>query len=323
MSILKTRRTLLAAALATGLIGPAFAQNGAPLKLVVTFTPGGSTDIVARILQPELASRLDRTVIVENKPGAASQLGTDYVARSRPDGNTLLVSFDSHAINPVVKPRLPYDTFKDFAGVGLVVRFPLILGVSASVKAKDLRGFLDSARREPGRYSYASTGVGSLNHLAVEDLKRRAGVFLLHVPYSGGAAAMQAVLGDVSQVTLLSYAAMKGQITAGKIRPLAVTGTQRLPELPDVPTVAESGFSKFEAYSWIGLFAPAATPPETVKHLTEALQATLQVRDVKDKLGSAGFEVVGGDGPSAERYTVSQYERWREFVKTTGLKLEE
>jgi len=320
---LKSRRTLLAAALSSVLVTPAFAQSGAPLKLVVTFTPGGSTDIVARILQPELASRLDRNVIVENKPGAASQLGTDYVARSRPDGNTLLVSFDSHAINPVVKPRLPYDTFKDFAGVALVVRFPLILGASPSVKAKDLRGFLNLARRDPGRYSYASTGVGSLNHLAMEDIKRRAGVFLLHVPYSGGATAMQAVLGDVSQVTLLSYAAMKGQIAAGKIRPLAVTGTQRLPELPDVPTVAESGLPQFEAYSWIGLFAPAATPPETVKRLTEAVEATLQVREVKEKLSSAGFEIVAGDGPSADRYTLSQYERWSAFVKTTGLKLEE
>ena len=320
---MKTKRNLLLAALAISLVVPAIAQNAVPLKLVVTFTPGGSTDIVARILQPELASRLDRDVIVENRPGAASQLGTDHVARARPDGNTLLVSFDSHAINPVVKPKLPYDTFKDFAGVGLVVRFPLILGASPSVEAKDLRGFLDSARRHPSRYSYASTGVGSLNHLAMEDVKRRAGVFLLHVPYSGGATAMQAVLSDVSQVTLLSYAAMKGQIAAGKIKPLAVTGTQRMPELPDVPTIAESGFPNFEAYSWIGLFAPAATPPETLKRLTEALQATLQVREVKDKLSSAGFEVVAGDGPSADRYTVRQFERWSEFVKTTRLKLEE
>lgn len=318
----KLRRLLLAAA-ATGLVTPLFAQTQTPIKLVVTFSPGGSTDIVARILQPELANRLGRNVIVENKPGAASQLGTDYVARSRPDGTTLLVSFDSHAINPIVKPRLPYDTFKDFTGVSFVVRFPLVMGASPSVEAKDLRSFISSARQQPSRYSYASTGVGSLNHLAMEDIKRRAGIFALHVPYNGGAAAMQAVLGDVSQVTLLSYAAMKGQLTGGKIKPLAVTGAKRLPELPDVPTVAESGFKDFEAYSWIGIFAPTGTPADTVKHLTEAVNAALQVRDVREKLTSAGFEVVAGDGPSAEKYTRSQYERWSEFVRKNNLKLEE
>lgn len=261
--------------------------------------------------------------MVENKPGAASQLATNYVAKSAPNGNTVLVSFDTHAINPIAKARLPYDTFKDFAGITLAVRFPLVIGASASVPAKDLRSFIASARKEPARYSYASTGVGSMNHLVMEDIKRRAGIYVLHVPYGGGGPAVQAVLGDVSQLTLLSYAALKGQIAAGKIKPLAVTGAKRLPELPDVPTVAESGFPGFEAYSWIGIFAPAGTPADKLSTLTEGFRAALRAPEVHGKLTQAGFEVMATDGAGVDRHARAEYERWAAFVRETRLKLEE
>ncbi|KDP88558.1 MULTISPECIES: tripartite tricarboxylate transporter substrate binding protein [Cupriavidus] len=302
---------------------PALADSATPLKLVVTFPPGGSTDIAARIIQPKLAEAAGRPVVIENRPGAASQLATQYVARSAPDGNTVLVSFDTHAINPIAKSKLPYDTFKDFAGVTLAVRFPLVIGASPTVPGKDLRTFLDAARQAPNKYSYASTGLGSMNHLVAEDLKRQAGVELLHVPYAGGGPAVQAVLGNVSSLTLLSYAALKGQIAAGKIKPLAVTGSQRLPDLPDVPTVAESGFPGFEAYSWIGIFAPAGTPPATVRKLTEAFQAALADPETHRKLTQAGFEVMASDGPALDRYARDQYERWNTFVKKASLKLED
>ena len=318
-----TRRRVLAAGVAMGVAAPVLAQSEPPIRLVVTFPPGGSTDITARIIQPELARRTGRNVVVENKPGAASQLATDYVAKSRPDGNTLLVSFDSHAINAVAKPKLPYDTFKDFTGVTLAVRFPLVIGASASVEALDLRGFLEAARKQPGRFSYASTGIGSMNQLVMEDIKRRAGVFVLHVPYGGGGPAVQAVLGDVSQLTLLSYAALKGQIAAGKIKPLAVTGVRRLADLPNVPTVAESGFPGFEAYSWIGIFAPAGTPPETIRKLTDAFRETLQSPEVHGKLTAGGFEVMATDGPGADRHARQEYERWSAFVRNTKLKIDE
>lgn len=317
------RRGALAATAALGLAPGAFAQADAPVRLVVTFPPGGSTDIAARILQPELAKRMGRTVVVDNKPGAASQVATDFVAKSAPNGNTLLVSFDTHAINPIAKAKLPYDTFKDFAGVTLAVRFPLVIGASASVQAKDLRGFLADARQQPAKFSYASTGVGSMNHLVMEDIKRKAGVYVLHVPYGGGGPAVQAVLGDVSQLTLLSYAALKGQIAAGKIKPLAVTGAKRLPDLPDVPTVAESGFPGFEAYSWIGIFAPAGTPPDTLRKLTDDFRATLNSPEVHTRLTQAGFEVMATDGAGAERHARQEYERWGAFVRNTKLKLEE
>ena len=317
------RRQALAAAAALGMGSPAWAQADGTLRLVVTFPPGGSTDIASRIIAPELARRTGRSVVVDNKPGAASQIATDFVAKSMPNGNTLLVSFDTHAINPIAKPRLPYDTFKDFAGVTLAVRFPLVIGASASVQAKDLRGFLEEARRQPAKFSYASTGVGSMNHLVMEDIKRKANVYVLHVPYGGGGPAVQAVLGDVSQLTLLSYAALKGQIAAGKIKPLAVTGAKRLPDLPDVPTVAESGFPGFEAYSWIGIFAPAGTPPETLRKLTEDFRAALAAPEVHGKLTAAGFEVMATDGAGVERHARQEYERWGAFVRNTKLKLEE
>ncbi len=320
-----TRREALrisAAMVAAGFMPRALAQSDA-LKLVVTFPPGGSTDITARILQPRLAERAGRAVVVENRPGAASQVGTQYVARAAPDGNTVLVCFDTHAINPIVKKSLPYDTFKDFAGVSLAVRFPLVIGATPTVPGKDLKEFLAAARQAPGKFSYASTGVGSMNHLVAEDLKRQAGVDLLHVPYGGGGPAVQAVLGNNVSLTLLSYAALKGNIAGGKIKPLAVTGTKRLADLPNVPTVAESGFPGFEAYSWIGIFAPAATPAATLRKLSDDFQATLRHPEVTGKLTDAGFEVMATDGPALDRWTREQYERWNTFVKTTNLKVEE
>lgn len=313
----------LAAAIGAALVPSALAQSERPLVLVVTFPPGGSTDITARIMQPELQKRAGRPVVVENKPGAASQVGTLFVARAAPDGNTLLVSFDTHAINPIAKKNLPYDTFKDFAGVSLAVRFPLVMGASMQTPGRNLKEFLAAARQSPGKYSYASTGVGSLNHLAAEDLKRQSGTDILHVPYGGGGPAVQAVLGNTVNLTLLSYAALKSNIAAGKIKALAVTGTRRLPDLPDVPTVAESGFPGFEAYSWIGIFAPAATPAATVAKLTAEIQAALKSPEVSGKLTEQGFEVVASDGPALDRYAHEQYERWKDFVQKTGVKLEE
>ena len=313
----------LAAASAAPFVPPAFAQPADSLRLVVTFPPGGRTDITARILQPELEKRVGRNVVVENRPGAASQVGTQYVARAKPDGNTLLVSFDSHAINPLVKAKLPYDTFKDFVGVTLAVRFPLVIGASVQTPGKNVAEFVAAAKKDPGKLNYASTGVGSMNHLVAEDLKRRSGTDILHVPYGGGGPAVTAVLGNNANITMLSYAALKANIAAGKIKALGVTGTRRLPDLPDVPTVAESGFPGFEAYSWIGIFAPEGTPAAVVKKLTEDFQATLNSPEVKGKLTEAGFEVMATDGPTLDRYAKEQHDRWADFIQKTGLKVQE
>jgi len=305
------------------LSGPALSQSDKPLTLVVPFPPGGSTDITARTIQTKLAERIGRPVVIENRPGAASQIATQHVARSAPDGNTLLISFDNHSINPIVKPKLPYDTFKDFVGVSLLVRFPLVIAANPSVPGNNLAEFIAAAKKRPGFYSYASTGVGSLNQLAMEDIKRKAGIFVLHVPYGGGGPAIAAVVGNTASMTLLSYAALKGQIQADKLKPLAVTGAQRLPELPKTPTVAESGYPGFEAYSWIGAFAPAETPAAIVKKLTADFQAVLNDPEIKTKLSQGGFDVQASDGPALDKYAKREFERWQQFVKTTQLNLED
>ena len=302
---------------------PALAQSDKPLTLVVPFPPGGSTDITARTIQSKLAERIGRPVVVENRPGAASQIATQHVAKAAPDGNTLLISFDNHSINPIVKPKLPYDTFKDFVGVSLLVRFPLVIAANPSVQGNNLSEFIAAAKKRPGYYSYASTGIGSLNQLAMEDLKRKAGIFVLHVPYGGGGPAIAAVVGNTASMTLLSYAALKGQIQADKLKPLAVTGAQRLPELPKTPTVAESGYPGFEAYSWIGVFAPADTPAAIVKKLTADFQAVLSDPEIKTKLTQGGFDVQASDGPTLDKYAKSEFDRWQQFVKTTKLNLDD
>lgn len=301
----------------------AYAVDDSPISLIVPFPPGGSTDIAARIIQPVLSEHLGRTVIVENKPGAATQIASSYVARSKPNGNTLLVSFDSHSINPVVRPgALPYDTFKDFRGVTFALRFPLVIGASKETPGNNLEEFIVAAKQAPDTYSYASTGAGSLNHLAAEELKRAAGMDILHVPYGGGGPAIQALLSNVSNITFLSYAALKSQIESGNLKPLAVSGDKRLRDLPNVPTVKESGYPNFEAYSWIGIFAPAATPNDTIDTLTAAFAKTLNTPQVKDRLEDLGFEVMATDGQSVDNYAQEQFQRWDNFVKETGLSLE-
>jgi tripartite-type tricarboxylate transporter receptor subunit TctC len=302
---------------------PALAQSDKPLTLVVPFPPGGSTDITARTIQSKLAERIGRPVVIENRPGAASQIATQHLAKAAPDGNTLLISFDNHSINPIVKPKLPYDTFKDFVGVSLLVRFPLVIAANPSVQGNNLTEFIAAAKKRPGYYSYASTGIGSLNQLAMEDLKRKAGIFVLHVPYGGGGPAIAAVVGNTASMTLLSYAALKGQIQADKLKPLAVTGAQRLPELPKTPTVAESGYPGFEAYSWIGVFAPADTPAAMVKKLTADFQAVLSDPEIKTKLTQGGFDVQASDGATLDKYAKLEFERWQQFVKTTKLNLDD
>lgn len=294
-----------------------------PVRLVVPFPPGGSTDIAARIIQPKFAEALGRNVIVDNRPGANTQVASQYVARSAPDGNTLLLSFDSHSINPIIKPDLPYDTFKDFKGIAFALRFPLVIGASQGTPGNNLKEFLEAAKAKPDAFSYASAGVGSLSQLAAEDLKRQADVNILHVPYAGGGPMVQALLSETSNITFLSYAALKSNIEAGKIRPIGITGSQRLRDLPNVPTVEESGYPGFEAYSWQGVWVPAATPDDVANELSTAFLKALNDPEVKKRLNDIGFEVIATDGASAERYAVEQYERWSKFVKETGLSLAE
>lgn len=304
-------------------VGAASAQSDVrPLTLVVPFPPGGSTDFVVRALQPKLAERIGRPVIVDNRPGAASQLATQHVARAAPDGNTLLVAIDNHALNPIIKPRLPYDTFADFVAVGQLVRFPFVIWAHPSVPGSDLRQFIEQARREaPGRYSFATTGVGSLNHLAPEHLQRLAGIEWLHVPFAGGGAVVNAVAANTVHLGFLSLALMRPQLQAGRVKPLAVTGATRMGDLPQVPTVAESGFPGFEVHSWTGLFAPVGTPEPIVQKLAADVQAVLADPAVHARLTAAGFEVKALGPAAFELHVRAEHDRWMRFVRESGLKI--
>jgi len=301
------------------------AQSGYPNKpvtLVLPFPPGGSTDIVARTIQQRLSALLGQPVLVDNRSGAAGVIATNYVAKSAPDGYTLFLSFDTHAINPIVYKDIPYDTFKDLVPVTLLVRFPLVMGAYGGLPAGNLKEFIALAKSQPGKLNYASTGLGSMNHLLAENLKSLAGIDVLHVPYKGGGPAIQAMITGEVAFCFLSYAAQKGQMQAGKLRPLAVTGAKRMADLPDVPTVAESGFPGFEAYSWIGIFAPAGTPDAVIKRLHQDFAAALQTPEVHAKLVAAGFEPVGSTPQELGSFVRREYDKWAKFVKDAKIRFE-
>ncbi len=301
------------------------AQGAYPNKavtLVLPFPPGGSTDIVARTIQPRLSALLGQPVLVDNRSGAAGMIATNYVAKSAPDGYTLFLSFDTHAINPIVYKDIPYDTFKDLLPVTLLVRFPLVMGAYGGLPANDLKEFIALAKSQPGKFNYASTGLGSMNHLLAENLKSLAGIDVLHVPYKGGGPAIQAMLTGEVAFCFLSYAAQKGQMQAGKLKPLAVTGAKRMADLPDVPTVAESGFPGFEAYSWIGIFAPAGTPAAVVNRLHKDFTTALQDPELKNKLTLAGFELVGSTPQELGQFVRREHDRWAKFVKDAKIRFE-
>ena len=303
----------------------AMAQGAYPAKsvtLVLPFPPGGSTDIVARTIQPKLSALVGQPVLVDNRSGAAGVIATNYVAKSAPDGYTLFLSFDTHAINPIVYKDIPYDTFKDLVPVTLLVRFPLVMGAYGGLEAGNLKEFVALAKSQPGKLNYASTGLGSMNHLLAENLKSLAGVDVLHVPYKGGGPAIQAMLTGEVAFCFLSYAAQKGQMQAGKLKPLAVSGARRMADLPDVPTVAESGYPGFEAYSWIGIFAPAGTPEAVIRRLHQDFALTLQDAEVKAKLVTAGFEPVGSTPQELGQFVRNEYDKWAKFVKEAKIRFE-
>ncbi len=246
-----------------------------PVQLVIPFAPGGVTDLIARTIQPKLSEELGQNVIIVNRPGAGGVVATNFVAKAKPDGHTLFLSWDTHTINSIVLKDLPYDIFKDFAPVTLMVRMPLILGAWAGLPTDTLGGLVDLARKNPRKYNFASIGAGSSNRLYGELLNALANVDIVHVPYGGGGAAVSAILTGEVAYGFFSHGALRSFLESGQIRPLAVTGAQRLSVLPNVPTMQESGFKGFEAYSWVGIYAPSGTPNTVIDQLNKAFATVL------------------------------------------------
>jgi len=274
--------------LAPGL-GQAQTFPARPVTLVVPFPPGGGTDTGARIMAEQLGKRWGQSVIVDNRGGAAGQIGADFVSKARPDGYTLLFgNIGTQSINPSLYRKLSYDPDKAFAPVSLVAELPLALMVNPSVPAKTPAELIALAKAEPGQLSYSTSGAGSAPHLAGELFKDRAQVSILHVPYRGGGPAIADLLAGQVQISFLTVLEASGHIKAGRLRALAVTSDKRVAALPDVPTLAESGLPGFNAISWIGILAPAGTPPDLVERIAADVRAVLSDEAVKARFAALG-----------------------------------
>ena len=324
MKLLLTRRAALA--LALGLATAAAHAQGTgdwpkrqPIKLVAVFPPGGSVDQVARILAPVLQQQLGQNVIVENKGGASGSIGANAVATAPPDGYTLAVVFDTHAVNPSLIPNLPYDTRKDLVPLVLVGTSAMVLATPANSEFKTFADVVAAAKaRKP--VSYGSIGSGSLGHLAMALLARNGNLEWTHVPYKGGGPLMQDAVAGHVPLSIGSVFVTKPHIDSKRLRPLAVTSSRRSAELPEVPTVAENGFAGFDAPAWWAVLAPARTPPDIVRRWNEELNKALKNPDVARKLQAQGIEIAGGSVDTARGWIDTQVDTWARVVKDNNIR---
>ena len=324
-----TRRQAIAALLATLACAPALAQTAAPgaypsqpIRLLVGYAPGGPTDIIARLVATRLQEALGQSVIVENKAGASSNIASDEVARAKPDGYTLLLGTIANATNMTFYKKLNYDTLRSFAPITQLVASPSVLMVNAALPARNVNELIALAKAKPGTLSFASSGNGGSPHLGGELLKMRAGVDMIHVPYKGTAPAMNALLsGEVSMSFVTSLSAIP-QAKNPKLRALAVAGQQRLPQLPEVPTLIESGLAGFEVSSWSGLMAPAGTPPAIIARLNAETVKILALPEVRATLLAQAALPVGSTPEQFRAYIAEEIDRWGKVIKMTGATLD-
>ena len=325
------RRPLLARigasmALALGMTGAAPAAAQAtyperPVRIVVPVAPGGGTDFVARLLAEKMAPGLGQPVLVENKPGGSGNVGVRQVVEAPADGYTLVMPITSLPISPSLQ-KLPFDPVKDLAPISLAGTLPLVLVVHPSLPATNLREVIALAKAKPRTLAFANSGVGTTAHLAGELLSRMAGVEMVSVNYRGGGPAVTDLLGGHVQLYFSTIPSVIEHVKAGKLRAIAVTGRQRSSELPDVPTVAESGVKDFEVTAWFGLFAPAGTPRAAIDRLNREVVAALGAADVKQKLAGHGVEPAGSTPEALGQLLASEIERWGKVIREAGIKAE-
>jgi tripartite-type tricarboxylate transporter receptor subunit TctC len=292
-----------------------------PIRLVVPFAPGGGTDLIARTLGAEMSKDLEQPVIVENKPGAGTMIGTDYVAKSAADGYTVDVASFAHAVNPSLQPRLPYGSNKAFAPVVLIGRGPNVLVVRAASPLKSLKDVLQSARTDPGKLSYASQGTGTSAHLAGEMFANLAKVKMTHVPYRGAGPALTDLLGGQVDMMFATAAAVSSFLESGKLRALAVTTPEPSPIFKGVPPVAQL-VPGYQVESWYGLYVPAGTPAAVIERLGEAARKAARSPEFSRKIESEGLSVSAGSPAELERYVQAEEQRWSRIVKENNIKPE-
>lgn len=292
-----------------------------PVRIIVPFSPGGVADSSARVISDKLGARLGQSVVVENRPGASGNIGTQQVAASAPDGYTLLLGFDgTMVVNPHVYAKLPFDTLRDFAPVTKLGDATLILVAHPSVPAKDLREFLAIAKKQ--NFSYGSAGTGSTPHLAGELLAQRTGIALTHVPYKGGGQAMGDVVGGQIPLVFTAIATAQQFVRAGKLTGLGVSSAKRSGSLPDVPTFAESGLDGFVVDSWVGILAPAKTPQPVVARLQKDIAAVLAEPDTRERYATLGIEPVANAPEQFTEQIRADLARWEKVVKQAGIRIE-
>lgn len=303
---------------------PAQAQSfpGRPMRLVVPFAPGGTNDFMGRVVADKLAHRLGQPIIVDNRGGANMVVGSEIVAQSNPDGHTLLIVAAGFAVNPSIRTKLPYDSMRDFAPVGLVGGGPYLLVVHPSVPAKTVTEFIAWVKTKPGQVNYASSGVGSPPHLAAALLNTTAGIDMQHIPYKGGGAVLPDLLAGRVSLFFGSIATLRPHVQSGKVRAIAVTTAARNPAMPEVPTFMESGLANYEVNGWYGLLVPGKTPHGIVKRLNAELRQVLDDKDTRARFAVRGIEPEPGTPEEFAALIKSETAKWAKVVRAAGIKAE-
>jgi tripartite-type tricarboxylate transporter receptor subunit TctC len=318
---------LVAATLVLGVTGASYAQDVAgfpnrPIRLVVPFVPGGTADTIARIVSDRLFVRLGRPIVLDTRAGANSVVGCDIVAQSNPDGHTLIIVAAGFAVNPSLRKTLPYDSVRDFAPVGLVGNGPYLLTIHSSIPASTVSEFIAWGKARPGQVSYASTGVGSPPHLAMELLKTMAGVDFVHVPYKGGGAVLPDLLSGRVPLHFSSVSTAAPHVRAGRLRAIAMTTPKRSAAMPEVPTFDESGLKGYDVTGWYGLLAPGKTPPAIIRRLNHELQQVLADAEALKRLAQAGIEPAPGTPASFAALIKAEIPKWAKVIKAAGVEPE-
>ena len=307
--------------------GPAVAQEATvpskPITLVIPFPPGGATDVLGRLIGKKLGDKLGQSVVIDNRAGAGTTIGAAYVAKAAPDGYTLLMSSGTtFTVNPAVRAKLPYDPVKSFEPIGIAGRTSLILLANKDVPVSDVKQFVAMVKAAPDKYSYGSYGAGTTSQFAGEMFFHAAGLKIQHVPYKGSSPAMVDLMGGQIDLYMSSVPTLLGHVRNGKLKVIAITSAQRSAQLPDVPTLAESGFKGFEAVTWFGVLAPAGTPAAIVAQLNKAINQALKQPDVADKLRSEGGDILGGTSEQFAALLRTEVPRWSKIVKDSGASLD-